>query len=80
MGFWVVTRQLPTKAAETCMRDVLKWVKGLPHKVQVFPSTREILEDDADSEAVSCFTDASWSLKFGQWWSDHLGELCPEVV
>ena len=28
----------------------------------MFPSTREILEDDADPQAVSCFTDASWSL------------------
>ena len=44
------------------MRDVLRWVKGLPHKVQVFPSSREILEEDADAEAISCFTDASWSL------------------
>ena len=44
------------------MRDVLRWVKGLPHKVQVFPSKREILEDDADPTSVSCFTDASWSL------------------
>ena len=44
------------------MRDVLRWVKGLLHKVQVFPSSREILEEDADAEAISCFTDASWSL------------------
>ena len=52
----------PNEAAESCMRDVLRWVKGLPHKVQVFPSSREILEEDADAEAISCFTDASWSL------------------
>ena len=61
-GFLGRHQAAPNEAAETCMRDVLKWVKGLPHKVQVFPSSREILEDDADSEAVSCFTDASWSL------------------
>ena len=52
----------PNEAAESCVRDVLRWVKGLPHKVQVFPSSREILEEDADAEAISCFTDASWSL------------------
>ena len=52
----------PNEAAESCMRDVLRWVKGLPHKVQVFPSSREILEEHADAEAISCFTDASWSL------------------
>ena len=61
-GFLGRHQSAPDEAAETCMRDVLKWVKGLPHKVQVFPSTREILEDDADPQAVSCFTDASWSL------------------
>ena len=30
-------------------------------KAQVFPSSREI-QDDADAEAISCFTDASWNL------------------
>ena len=61
-GFLGRHQAAPDEAAETCMRDVLKWIKGLPHRVQVFPSTREILEDDADPQAVSCFTDASWSL------------------
>ena len=61
-GFLGRHQAAPDEAAETCMRDVLRWVKGLPHKVQVFPSKREILEDDADPTSVSCFTDASWSL------------------
>ena len=61
-GFLARHQAAPDEAAETCMRDVLRWVKGLPHKVQVFPSKREILEDDADPTSVSCFTDASWSL------------------
>ena len=61
-GFLGRHQAAPDEAAETCMRDVLRWVKGLPHKVQVFPSKREILEDDVDPTSVSCFTDASWSL------------------
>ncbi|CAE7206616.1 unnamed protein product [Symbiodinium sp. CCMP2592] len=61
-GFLGRHQAAPDEAAETCMRDVLRWVKGLPHKVQRFPSKREILEDDADPASVSCFTDASWSL------------------
>ena len=35
-GFLGRHQAAPNEAAETCMRDVLKWVKGLPHKVQVF--------------------------------------------
>ncbi|CAE7470673.1 unnamed protein product, partial [Symbiodinium sp. CCMP2592] len=61
-GFLGRHQAAPDEAAETCMRDVLRWVKGLPHKVQRFPSKRESLEDDADPASVSCFTDASWSL------------------
>ncbi|CAE6947367.1 unnamed protein product [Symbiodinium sp. CCMP2592] len=49
-GFLGRHQAAPDEAAETCMRDVLRWVKGLPHKVQMFPSKREILEDDAVSE------------------------------
>ena len=60
-GFLGRHQACPNEAAESCMRDVLRWVKGLPHKVQVFPSSRD-LEEDADAEAISCFTDASWSL------------------
>ncbi|CAE7353523.1 unnamed protein product [Symbiodinium sp. CCMP2456] len=52
----------PDEAAENCMRDCLRWIKGLPHKVQRFPSQREILEDDLEATSISCFTDASWSV------------------
>ena len=37
-------------------------MSGLPHKVQVFPSRRELLAPDDDLESVSCFVDASWGL------------------
>ncbi|CAE7728534.1 unnamed protein product [Symbiodinium sp. CCMP2592] len=52
-GFLGRHQAAPDEAAETCMRDVLRWVKGLPHKVQRFPSKREILEDDADPASVA---------------------------
>ena len=35
-GFLGRHQAAPNEAAETCVRDVLKWVKGLPHQVQVF--------------------------------------------
>ena len=62
VGFLGRHQAAPNCAAEQCMRDVLRWVSGLPRKVQVFPSTREILEEDFDRESVTCFTDASWGV------------------
>ena len=61
-GFLGRHQSAPNEAAEACMRDVLRWVSGLPHKVQVFPSRRELLAPDEDRESVSCFVDASWGL------------------
>ena len=61
-GFLGRFQSSPDGAAESVMRDVLRWLKALPHKVQQFPTERSLLYDDNDDESVTLFVDASWSL------------------
>ena len=61
-GFLCRYQASPNGASEAIMREVLRWIKSLPHKVQVFPSERTILGPDEDRESVTLFVDASWSL------------------